>query len=631
MSAVASMKPGGQHAVQQTFPYVFQQDFQAGTSYFPSGVAAPMNLMIGETFQTEYHKQKHAEAVQSVYNGLHNDRSKEQKLLTGTANYHLPRPVLGQRVFANPSLGAGSDSSARRDGTTAPWTMVQNMVPTIQTVADTTREFHGAGMYGGVMKTKEGFDYYTNNLRARIEQLNSMNSLATGMPVPRGATTRPVSDSKQQGSMDKIEFFLLFQVLEDSVTEGDLSKFTFDSLKNMMAFLFAFAPTAEKEDFQDMIRSISSIRLSLEQGIAETAGEENIFENVPYAETLTVYMEGMDEYVSQMFANMNLSERDRRTLSNSLIKTLGFTRLQKMSDSRQALAALRKNNERVNQVAEDADEEEGGDGGDGNFDRPAEAREDEDQAGVPRQPFAGNGGDPNRNAWGAERAPGAAEQEYAYFGAEGADAPQMVEPLGLAGVQALGPQGPNPAAVGAINDAIDGILPDPAAGQSRMEVLQEEIAAGNFRNFNDFADQVATAASGLGIPEDDVVTALGTFDREFPGVFNEFIAANPVAAPAAPIGAPFIPQLVLPPRQAPPPAPPRAPGPAPGARDRRPALPLGVKSRDDLRALSESEVRDFGRALSSAYGGPYVSRAGTKKSAQITTLIKKIKAVIPDF
>lgn len=626
------MKPGGQHAVQQTFPYVFQQDFQAGTAYFPSGMAAPMNLMVGETFQSEYHRQKHADAVKSVYNGLNNNRTKEEKLLTGTANYHLPRAVLGQRVFANPSLGAGSDSSARRDGAAAPWTIVQNLVPTIQTVADTVRGFHGAGLQGGVMKTKEGFDYYTNNLRARIDQLNAMNSLATGMPVPRGDITRPVSDSRQSGSMEKIEFFLLFQVLEDSVTEGDLSKFTFDSLKNMMAFLFSFAPTAEKEDFQDMIRSISSIRLSLEQGISETAGEENIFENVPYAETLTVYMEGMDEYVSQMFAKMNLSERDRRTLSNSLIKTLGFTRLQKMSDSRQALAALRKGNERVNQVAEDVDEDDDDeDGGDGHFGRPAEAREDEDQAGVPRQAFAGNGGDPNRNAWGAERAPGGAEQEYAYFGAQAADAPQMVEPLALAGVQAIGPQGVNPAAVEAVNESIDGILPAPAAGQSRMQTLQAEIASGSLRSFNDFAEQVAMSASAFGVSDDDVILALGTFDREFPGVFNGFIAANPVAAAAPPqfpqLQLPQFPQL--PPRQAPPPPRAPAPGPAPGAR--RPALPLGVKTRDDLRALTESEVRDFGRALSAEFGGPYVSRQGTKKSAQITTLIKKIKAVLPDF
>jgi hypothetical protein len=593
--------------------------------------------MVGETFQSEYHKQKHADAVKSVYNGLHNDRMKEQKLLTGTANYHLPRPVLGQRVFANPSLGAGSDSSARRDGSTAPWTIVQNMVPTLQTVADTTRTFHGAGLEGGVMKTKEGFDYYTNNLRARIDQLNAMNALATGMPVPRGPLTRPVSDSKLQGSIEKVEFFLLFQVLEDSVTEGDLSKFTFDSLKNMMSFLFAFAPTAEKEDFQDMIRSISSIRLSLEQGIAETAGEENIFENVPYAETLTVYMEGMDEYVSQMYANMNLSEMDRTTLSNSLIKTLGFTRLQKMSDSRKALAELRKNNERVNQVAEDADEEEGDDGGDGNFDRPAEAREDEDQAGVPRQPFAGNGGDPNRDAWGAERAPGAAEQEYAYFGAEAADAPEMVQPLALAGVQLVGPQGANPAAVAAINNAIDGLLSATAAGQTRMQTLQADIEYGKFIDFNDFADQVATSARGeFGVSDDDVINALGTFEREFPGVFGQFIAENPVAAAPAAAPAPLAPLAPfpqLPPREAPPPprAPAAAPGPAPGARDRRPTLPLGVKTREDLRALTESEVRDFGRALSAAYGGPYVSRAGTKKSAQITTLIKKIKAVLPDF
>lgn len=527
MSAVASMKPGGQHAVQQTFPYVFQQDFQAGTSYFPSAVGTPMNLMVGETFQSEYHKQKHSEAVQSVYNGIYNDKMKEQKLLTGTANYHLPRPVLGQRVFANPSLGAGSDSSARRDGFTAPWTIVQNMVPTIQTVADTTREFHqyGAGMVGGVMKTQEGFNYYTKNLRDRIGQLNAMNSLAVGMPVPRGETSQPISDSRLTGTMEKVEFFLLFQVLEDSVSEGDLTKFTFESLKSMMAFLFAFAPVAEKEDFQDIIDSISDIRLNLEQGIAETAGEENVFQNVPYAETLTVYMDGLYQYVAEMFKNMNMSERDRKTLSKSLIKTLGFTRLMKLKDARKTIAELRKGNERVNQVAEDADEDEGGDGGDGHFDRPAEAREDEDQAGVPRQPFAGNGGDPNRDAWGAERAFGAREQDFAYFGAQEADAPAMVQPLALAGADGLGAPAVNGSAVQAVNDAINQLLPG-ASPRNRIQALRNAITQGTFTDFNDFAEQVAVLAGESGLPEGDIVLAMDTLVGEFPAVFDQFIADN---------------------------------------------------------------------------------------------------------
>ena len=610
MAAVASMKPGGQHAVQQTFPYVFQQDFQAGTAYFPTAPSLPMNLMVGETFQSEYHKQKRKDAVQSVYNGLQNDRSKELKLLTGTANYHLPKPVLGQRIFANPSLGAGSDSSARRDGAFAPWTIVQNQIPTLQTVADISRS-----LQGGVMKTREGFDYYTNNLRARIDQLNAMNSLATGMPVPQGSTTRPTSDSRTQGSIDKVEFFLLLQTLEDSVTAGDLTRFTLDNLKKLMAAMFRFGPTAEKEDFQDMIRSISSIRLDLEQGVSETAGEENAFEDLAYAETLTVYMEGLNSYVNDMYANMDLSEKDRTTLSKSLVKTLGFTRLEKMKSSKEALQALRQGNARVNQVAEDVDDTwDSTDGGDGHFDHPAEAREDEDQAGVPRAPFAGDGGDPNRAAWGAERAPGAREQDFAYFGAELADRPAMAQPLGAAGVDININAGLG-LAQSAINAAIDALLPEPGPGQTRMEVLQEQIAAGDFADASDFADQVVSNVGGE-VAQGDIVAALRTFGGEFPDVFDSFIAENPTAAPpprardevaisVAPSVAPYTERM------------------APQAALQR--LPRGIKNRDQLKALSKAELTAFAAALPAEFGGPYKPRESTSLKQIRIAIIRRIR------
>jgi hypothetical protein len=202
----------------------------------------------------------------------------------------------------------------------------------------------------------------------------------------------------------------------------------------------------------------------------------------------------------------------------------------------------------------------------------------------------------------------------------------MVEPLALAGVQLYGQEG-SADALNAINDSIDGILPDRNAGQSRMDVLEQEIAAGNLTDFEDFAEQVATAASGLGASESDVIAGLATLDNEFPGVFNSFIAANPVAAAAA---APQPPRA-LPPTAAVPRAVAATPPRPPPTVARLPTLPLGVKTRDDLRALTESEVRDFGRALSAAYGGPYVSRAGTKKATQITTLINKIKMIVPGF
>ena len=399
------MKPGGQKAVQLTFPLIFNENFTAGRAFFPTAEQQPIQLLLGETFQSEYHAQKAADARQSVYNGLANDKRKEMILLTSHANFRLPKPVLGQRKFANASLGAAGSSSgsARQDGPFgAPFQMIENE------------------MVGGVMRTQEGFDYYTKNLQARIEQLNKVNTLTMGVPVERGAIIQPLSDSRFEGSPDKIEFFLLLQQLMDSVSDGDITRFSLDNLNKMIKTIFRFGPTADKEDFEDMVRAISEIRNQLRQGLDQPLGAEDP-EQTNYQITLQTYMESLAGYVDEMFANMNLSEKDRKTLSKSLVKTLQFNSLLREKELRKVVNKIRRINVRANQEAEDVDEDDDAPGGNGRFDQGGDAREDDEQEGVQRQAFvdAGQGGDPNREAYGAERARGAREQQqFAFFGQE---------------------------------------------------------------------------------------------------------------------------------------------------------------------------------------------------------------------
>ncbi len=249
-----------------------------------------------------------------------------------------------------------------------------------------------------------------------------------GVPVERGAIIQPLSDSRFEGSPDKIEFFLLLQQLMDSVSDGDINRFAIDNLNKMIKTMFRFGPTADKEDFQDMVRAIAEIRLNLEQGLDDPLGAEDPKE-INYRITLTTYMQNLAGYVNEMFANMNRSEKDRKTLSKSLVKTLQFNRLLATKDLRQSVNLIRQRDVRANQRAEDADEDDDAPGGNGRFDQGGAAREDDDQAGVQRQAFvdAGQGGDPNREAYGAERARGAREQqEFAFFGQEPQDVDRVV-------------------------------------------------------------------------------------------------------------------------------------------------------------------------------------------------------------
>jgi len=467
MAAIASMKPGGQRAAQLTFPLIFNENFTAGRAFFPTAEEQPIQLLLGETFQSEYHAQKAADARQSVYDGLANDRRKEMTLLTSHANFRLPKPVLGQRKFANASLGAAGSSSgsARQDGPFgAPFQMIENE------------------MVGGVMRTQEGFDYYTKNLQSRIEQLNKMNTLTMGVPVERGATIQPLSDSRFEGSPDKIEFFLLLQQLMDSVSDGDITRFTLDNLNKMIKTMFRFGPTADKEDFEDMVRAIAEIRNQLRQGLDQPLGEV-LPEQANYEITLENYMESLAGYVDEMFANMNLSEKDRKTLSKSLVKTLQFDRLLKIAGKKQVRKVvdfLRRRDIRANQAAEDADEDDDAPGGNGRFDQGGVAREDDEQEGVQRQAFAdaGQGGDPNREAYGAERARGAREQqEFAFFGQEPQDADELLAaaremaPLQFGNMFPAPPGGAAAAAAAAAAQVQPIALAD---NQAAVQVAQEE-------------------------------------------------------------------------------------------------------------------------------------------------------------
>jgi hypothetical protein len=144
-----------------------------------------------------------------------------------------------------------------------------------------------------------------------------------------------------------------------------------------------------------------------------------------YVLTLQIFLEKMVKYVANMIRNIDYSEKDKKTLSKSLIKSLGFSSLISKGSPAGVVGEARKSSSRVNQAAEDFD-----DGDEGNFDRPPQTREDGEARGVPSAPFAGRAGDPNRARFGNTTGR-VVHGEAAYFG--DADTPTEVMPLSLAG------------------------------------------------------------------------------------------------------------------------------------------------------------------------------------------------------
>jgi hypothetical protein len=92
--------------------------------------------------------------------------------------YGLPPPVLGQRVFANPSMGYLDTASARQDTGKAPFSEVQNPYKSVfgkghgYCPVDAKMEEHR--LSGGVLRTSVGQEWAKAKLQDRIKQFSAI-------------------------------------------------------------------------------------------------------------------------------------------------------------------------------------------------------------------------------------------------------------------------------------------------------------------------------------------------------------------------------------------------------------------------------------------------------------------------
>lgn len=506
MAAFGTKKSNGDLGVQLGFPLVFNQYFNMGESYYPSDQGQPIQLLEGTNFQSQYHEEKRQYANKNVMDGLEARRTADRLLLTGMANYHLPRPILGQRRFANPSYGQLGIESARRDGSDAPFSIVEN----------------GSILRGGVVHTAEGFDFYNKRLSDRVSQLDRMNALSLGYTVSQGYTP-PTADNTREGSSSNVTFFITLRALSDAISEGDINRFTFENLKDLLRMLFTIAPSSDLDILNDaaeiineMVREISA----LESG----NGRMKVNQDEKYILTISLFVEGMRRYTDEMIRNVYMSDMDKLTLSKSLIKTLGFDRLMPKKTPSAVIALARTGNERINQSAEDADEDDDmndDDDDDGQFDVQASTREDDEARGVPRAPFAGRSEDPNRAEYG--RKGRRITETSSYFD----DAPSDVAPLNFAGseMNAEIPQADTSSLVEKLNAAIQDVkyafvedLTPEDAGKEISDLIQEKNI-----DPRDFISTLEETLLEAGLSKGDIATAM---QINGDSMFSSYIAEN---------------------------------------------------------------------------------------------------------
>ncbi len=347
MSAVATKKVGGDYATQLTFPAVFEEQYKKNglaSQFYPEQRTAPVVLSRGSGIQEDYHEQKRIDANRRCLNGVKDTAASIARFLSSHANYIIPKPVLGQRIFANPSNGNQADIYSNR--------------PVFR-------------LSGGVLRTKEGQEYGMRKLKERIPQLDAIqaakDAFLSGMPVgAMGAEDIGVADLTT-----KIELYSLLSLVESDVAASEAETRTVNRSQNALKLLFAFIPIATTQEVEETMAKVESILTALggtEENYADGQGESLAgFANQKNAEYLLRLFGRMREYLVRMNGVLNRSRKEKEKISAVFIKSLGFTQLEKAipklsAVEQRALAAAQEDNPNANRdpvpVVDDDEEDE---------------------------------------------------------------------------------------------------------------------------------------------------------------------------------------------------------------------------------------------------------------------------------
>jgi hypothetical protein len=334
MSAFGTKKAGGDLAVQLTFPEVAAAAIALSGpvnpyAYFGRLKAATTRLEPANDLQQEYHAEKTRDAHRQSRDRVHNEERSRWLLNHNTFGYTQPKPVLGQRIFANPSGGGITDIySARRTMSPGP------IQPPISCTAN--------GLQGGTVRTAEGQRYIQKLRLARIDQLNA---IANGEPSVSDAPLNPAKPYSEDVDTEeapdvtdkaKMELKGLLSQIQSELSETKdldlypaytLSKLN-EKVTSMARLLFRLSVAFTRYDFNDALnflqRCFQLIRIS--PGRIETANAQDPTRaNNQYR--LQEFFRALVIYTEEMFAFVNRPTDEKKLKSANLIRTLGFTQL----------------------------------------------------------------------------------------------------------------------------------------------------------------------------------------------------------------------------------------------------------------------------------------------------------------
>lgn len=346
MSAITTKKLGGDYATQLTFPAVFELQAKASnlaSQFYPEVRGRSMELLTGSGLQQDYHEQKRLDANRRCLNGVRDNAASMARYLSSHANYIVPKPVLGQRIYANPSNGNQADIYSSRP---IQWNQ---------------------SMSGGVLRTEEGQKWGMDKLKERIPQLDAIkaakDAFLLGVPMAStGAESVGISDITT-----KVELYGLLNRVESDVEQGVVNNKTVEKSQSLLKLLFAWTPYGEIREVEEVMDKIEYIKRTLE-GIAEQGEEgvaigpvgEAVMKNADYLGSL---YEKMFQYLTRMNGVLNRPRKEREKASSIFIKSLGFSELEKKLPSvsakiRRQLAAAQAANPNADPDGEEEEEDE---------------------------------------------------------------------------------------------------------------------------------------------------------------------------------------------------------------------------------------------------------------------------------
>lgn len=362
MSAIATEKVQTT-ALNLGFPDAYASYYKAHRNperYFPE-VAKPSAPYVGDAQTNALRLSRKADADFMANARVASRNISDSRYVTTPHGMgFIPKPVLGQRKFANPETGAMSIYSARQDIGASPFHFVGGALDSLSAYT------------GGVLRTKQGQVYGKQKLMARVGQLDRIDANAkdVGKPPAKGGPVPGAlpGDTEQL----KIQLRLALQQLIDVVDEaqtgldnleaeageeeegeeedseagtagtvnpgavqrklnatvGNISQFGFQQLYKVMSMLFVLAPSMSEDDLTEVstkIQYIDETFNTIVDLIADAVRDGHLVdvatENML---TISAILVRLTSYIKGMVDGVNRSDAERQTLSKSLITSLKF-------------------------------------------------------------------------------------------------------------------------------------------------------------------------------------------------------------------------------------------------------------------------------------------------------------------